>query len=70
MSLRARIAMLVAATVLVAIAVAGLGTTLSSRNVGRDRLDQELMNDASRFQAEGTQLATQLQLAFGVRKAT
>lgn len=70
MSLRARIALLVGVTVLIATAIAGIGTAVSSRNLGRDRLDQELIADASRFSGTGFQLASQLQFAFDLRRAT
>lgn len=70
MSLRARIALLVGVTVLIATAIAGVGTAITTRNVGRDRLDQELTTDASRFSATGAQLGNQLQFAFQLRQAT
>ena len=40
MSLRTRIALLVGVTVLLASAIGGIGTTISSRSVGLDRVDR------------------------------
>lgn len=70
MSLRARIALLVGVTVLIATAIAGIGTAISTRNVGRDRLDKELTADASLFSSGPQQVAARLQFAFEVRRAT
>ncbi len=70
MSLRTRIALLVGVTVLVASAVGGIGTALSSGNVGRDRVDQALRSDAETFQSQSPGLIAQLQFAFDARRAT
>jgi two-component system sensor histidine kinase MprB len=70
MSLRSRIALLVGVTVLLASAIGGVGTTISSRSVGRDRVDSALINDVETFRIESPRLATQLQFAFDARRAT
>ncbi len=70
MSLRTRIALLVGVTVLLASAIGGIGTTISSRSVGLDRVDRALANDAEAFPAQGPRLASQLQFAFDARRAT
>lgn len=70
MSLRSRIALLVGVTVLLASAIGGIGTTVSSLSVGRDRVDQALVNDAEAFSIESPRLAGQLQFAFEARRAT
>ncbi len=70
MSLRSRIALLVGVTVLLASAIGGVGTTISSRSVGRDRVDSALLNDAETFRIESPRLANQLQFAFDARRAT
>ena len=70
MSLRTRIALLVGITVLVATAIGGIGTSISSRNVGRDRVDQALSDDAENFRLQSPRLAEQLQFAFEARRAT
>lgn len=70
MSLRSRVALLVAVTVLIASTVGGLGVALSSRRVGIDRLDQELQEDASRFDANNPSLSVQLQINVGTRRST
>lgn len=70
MNLRTRVAVLVAVTVLIASAVGGLGVALSSQRVGIDRLDQELLQDASRFDANNPQLAGQLQINLEARRTT
>ena len=70
MSLRSRIALLVGVTVLLASAIGGVGTTISSRSVGRDRVDSALLNDADTFRIESPRLAAQLQFAFDSRRAT
>ena len=62
--------MLVAAMVLVASAIGGVGAVLSSRNVGRDRVDQELVIDAARFPPDAPRVGAQLQFAFETRSAT
>ena len=69
MSLRTRIALLVGITVLVATAIGGAGTALSSRNVGRDRVDQALVSDAENFRTQSPRLVNQLQFAFDARRA-
>jgi len=69
MSLRARIALLVGITVLIASAIGGIGTSFSSSQVGRNRLDQELLRDAKLFEAQNPQ-PEQLQLAFQARQGT
>ena len=70
MSLRSRIALLVGVTVLLASAIGGIGTTLSSRSVGRDRIDSVLLNVSEAFQVESPRLADQLQFAFEARRST
>ena len=70
MSLRTRIALLVGVTVLLASAIGGIGTTISSRSVGLDRVDRALANDAEALPAQGPRLAGQLQFAFDARRAT
>lgn len=70
MSLRTRIAMLVAGTVLLATLVGGVGTALSSRNVGIDRIDEQLLDDAARIDPTGRASDNQIRLAFEVRRAT
>lgn len=47
MPLRTRVALLIGLTVLIASAVGGIGVAVSSRNLGRDRVDQELVSDVS-----------------------
>ena len=69
MSLRTRIALVVGLTVLVASAVGGIGTSLSSRNVGIDRVDQALRNDAVVFEPDAPRLERQLMFAFEARQA-
>ncbi len=70
MTLRTRIALLVGVTVLVASAIGGIGTAISSGNVGRDRVDQALLTDAETFQRQNPRLTAQLQFAFEARRAT
>lgn len=70
MSLRSRIALLVGVTVLLASAIGGIGTTLSSRSIGRDRVDRALLSDAETFPEQSQRLAGQLQFAFDARRAT
>lgn len=47
MSLRARIALLIGIVVLVSAAVAGLGTALTTTNLARSRIDDQLRRDAA-----------------------
>ena len=70
MSLRARIALLVGVTVLLASAIGGIGTTLSSRSIGTARVDRALVGDAESFGAQSPRLVSQLQFAFDARRAT
>lgn len=70
MSLRTRIALLVGVTVLLASAIGGIGTAISSRNVGRDTVDEALRNDASRFSRDRPdRLDDELRFAFAARRA-
>lgn len=70
MSLRTRIALLVGLTVLIASAVGGIGTSLSSRSVGQDRLDRALLDDASEFDVASPRVANQLFFVLDARRAT
>lgn len=70
MSLRTRIALLIGVTVLLASAIGGIGTAISSRNVGRDTVDEALLNDAARFSAsQPDRLTDELRFAFAARRA-
>ncbi|MEM7093178.1 MAG: HAMP domain-containing sensor histidine kinase [Actinomycetota bacterium] len=69
MSLRTRVAALIAVTVLIASTIGGIGVALSSRNVGRDRIDDELRADIAAFDANNPRLAAQLALMVEVRRA-
>jgi len=68
MTLRSRIAALVAVTVLLASAIAGFGVALSSRNVGIDRLDDALRADAVLL-GDRPAFDGELQRAFELRQA-
>ena len=70
MNLRSRIAVLVAATVLLASAVGGIGAALTSQGVGRDRLDEQLLADVERFDRFNPGVGTQLQVTFEIRRTT
>lgn len=70
MSLRARLAALVAVTVLLASLIGGIGVALSSRTVGRDRLDQQLQSDVAQIDEANPRLAAQLQLMLELRRVT
>ena len=70
MSLRTRIALVVGVTVLVASVVGGVGTAVSSRTVGIDRVDEALQGDLDNFTPTDQRFARQLQFAFDVRTAT
>lgn len=69
MTLRTRIALLVGVTVLVASAIGGVGTAITSSNVGRNRVDRALSADAETFQSQSPRLTDQLQFAFEARRA-
>lgn len=69
MTLRSRIALLVGITVLLASAIGGIGTAITSGNVGRDRVDRALAADAETFREESPRLVAQLQFAFDTRRA-
>jgi len=72
-SLRTRIALLVGLTVLVASAIGGIGTSVSSRSVGQDRLDRALLDDASQFaqfELDSSRVVNQLQFVFDARRVT
>lgn len=68
MSLRTRIALVVGVTVLLASAIGGIGTVVSSRTVGRDRVDQALQADLDLFIVTDSRLPAQLQFAFDIRR--
>lgn len=68
MSLRSRIALLVGVTVLLASMIGGIGTALSSRNVGRDRVDQALIADAAQVPPDARRLGAQLQITFELQR--
>lgn len=70
MTLRTRIALLVGVTVLVASAIGGVGTAITSANVGQNRVDRALRADADTFQSQSPRLAGQLQFVFDARRAT
>lgn len=70
MNLRTRIAVLVGATVLVATLIGGLGTAISSRSVGRDRVDRALVDDSLSFAGVRPRLDTILRFEFDARQAT
>lgn len=70
MSLRTRIALLVGVTVLLASAIGSIGTTVSSRSVGIDSIDGELIDDADSFVIDSPRLAAQLQFALDARQGT
>ncbi len=70
MSLRTRLGVLVAVTVLVASTIGGLGVALTSRSVGRDRLDQQLQADIAEIDPENPRLAVQLQVMLEIRRTT
>lgn len=69
MSLRSRIAVLIAATVLLASAVGGVGAALSSRSVGRNQVDEQLVADVARYDQVNPGVGTQLQVTFEIRRS-
>jgi len=70
MSLRTRIALLIGVTVLLASAIGGIGTSVSSRNVGRDTVDEALLADASPFSTDRPRrLVAEVRFALEARRA-
>ena len=70
MSLRSRLALLIAATVLLASALGGLGVAWSSRSVGLEGVDAQLYDDVERFDAANPRLQNQLGALLEVRRLT
>ena len=70
MSLRSRLAVLIAATVLLASALGGVGVALSSRSVGLEGVDNQLYDDVAPFDVDNPRLEAQLRGFLELRRLT
>lgn len=70
MSLRSRLALLIAATVLLASALGGIGVALSSRSVGLEGVDARLYDDVAPLDTENPRLGGQLRALLELRRLT
>jgi two-component system sensor histidine kinase MprB len=70
MSLRSRLALLIAATVLLASALGGVGVALSSRSVGLKGVEAQLNDDIERFDPDSPRIEGQLAALLEIRRLT